>query len=84
MSLEMLMEKEIALEDKERLVKEINTEIQWKNYAVVHEVWKDGESEAKKTCIKYLEQVEKVAQNWEQVVIILYTSRKKQEQWKWQ
>lgn len=70
----MFMEKEIALEDKERLVKEINTEIRRANYAVIHEVWKDGESEAIKTCIKYLEQVEKqkkVAQNWEQAVIIL-------------
>lgn len=32
------MEKEIALEDKERLVKEINTEIRRANYAVIHEV----------------------------------------------
>ena len=56
----MFMENEMALEDKDRLVKEINTEVRWGNYAVIHEVWKDGESEAIKTCVKYLEQVE----NW--------------------
>lgn len=59
MSMAMFIEKEMALEDKERLVKEINREIRPGNYVVIHEVWKDGESEAIKTCIKFLEQVEK-------------------------
>lgn len=38
MSMAMFIEKEMALEDKERLVKEINREIRPGNYVVIHEV----------------------------------------------
>lgn len=72
----MLMKKEMAQEAKERLWKERNTEIRWGNYAVIHEVWKDGESEAIKSSIMYFEQVEKQkkqhrTETWEQAAIIL-------------
>lgn len=38
MSMAMFIEKEMALEDKERLVKEINREIRPGNYVVIREV----------------------------------------------